>query len=182
MFRTRIHKIIDEKALVKAFFGELENNKKYYLDVLNGEVIAEDKIRNFFDKKYKLIKPFERDVIKKVMQDFIDERYIFVLNDEDEKIAQKIVRFRNEEDVIRKTLAVLKKNDSWLFAWTEWRDTDFWGDIEEFILLADDKIKEILDLDCSCPLCHLLGKELEKNKRIEVNWDFSNIGNCFEGK
>ncbi|MBU4536600.1 hypothetical protein KJ603_01005 [Patescibacteria group bacterium] len=156
------------------------------MDVLSGEVIAEDKIRNFFDKKYKLINPFEREAIKKVMQDFIDNRYIFVLNDEDEKIAQKIVRFRKEENIIRKTLAVLKENDSWLFAWIGWRDTDFWEDIEEFILSADDKIKEILDLDCSCPLCHLLGKELEKNKRVEVNWDFDNIksntGNYFEDK
>ncbi|MBU4479846.1 hypothetical protein KKG48_00170 [Patescibacteria group bacterium] len=175
MFRTRIHKIIDENALVKVFFGELEKDKKYYLDVLEGKVISEDKIKNFFDKKYKLIEPFEKTDIEKVMEDFIDNCGILILNDKDKIFAQKLIAIKNDENVLDKAVDILKTNEAWMLGWTEWRDTDFWPDIEDFILSADDKIKEVWDLDCSCAMCHMLGKELEKDKRVEVNWNFDNL-------
>ncbi len=177
MFKTREGKIIDEDKLMSVFVGDIGKGEKYYLDILGGGVLRKGEIKNFYEKRYKLIEPFGVEEIEKVMKDFIKDFSYFFTGKEDKKIVEELLFIKKQggEDFLEKSLNVLKNDEGWMLGWREWRNTDFWEDVKDFILSADDKIKEVWDLDCSCAMCHLMGKDLEKDERVEVNWDFSQV-------
>ena len=134
MFKTRECKIIDEDKLVGVFVGDVGKGEKYYLDILGGKVLSRKDIKKFYEKRYKLIEPFETGDIENVMKDFIDNCGILVMGDEDEVLAKKLIGIRNEEGVLEKATEILKGNDAWTLGCTEWRDTHLCEDIKYFIL------------------------------------------------
>ena len=165
-YKTQSGNEIDIEAVIEVLAGEREG--KWFLDTFSGKV--SDKQNPVYAV---CIQSVSEKKILEIMIDFI-ESMCFEDNDPVSKALKNLLD--NSENIVNDALAILRTNDSWMSGWITWRNEALWDDALDLLYKADPKIKEFIELDCTCPMCHFLSKDIERNgEDIEIKWDLSNV-------
>ena len=165
-YKTQSGNEIDVGAVIEVLAGERKG--KWFLDTFSGEV--SDKQSSVYAVR---IQSVPEKKISEIMIDFI-ESMCFEDNDPVSKALENLLD--NSENIVDDALTILRTNNPWMSGWITWRNEALWDEALDFLYELDPKIKEVLELDCSCPLCHLLAKDIERNgEDMEIKWDLSNV-------
>ncbi|MBP9749477.1 MAG: hypothetical protein KBD21_02005 [Candidatus Pacebacteria bacterium] len=110
------------------------------------------------------------------MREFITESGMFVLDEDDEVFVRTLKRLLTQEHVLGDALKLLRSSGSWMSGWSQWSNDTFWEDLVEWLEDNVPDMTEVLELDCSCGMCHILAENFKHSgDHIRVDWNLDNL-------